>query len=402
MTWYDGSPAPDPRRDDAAPVGGGRARLRAAARAASDADPVPHDGTVAAAVDGRRPGAASAADGGSDHAPGEAGAGSRGASGVSASGDDALPPDGTDGDRERFGADRGLGRFGSDGDGERFGADGGLGRFGSDGDGERFGADGGLGRFGSDGDRERFGADDDLDRFGGAGEGEASAADRPRLVDLVRWRLVPRTAVIALGALLLVGGAVAVRSAAQPTGEPVAVEEPAITAAATTDGAAPDGAEQPATAAAEEPTVWVHVVGRVAAPGVVALPAGSRVGDAVGAAGGPLPDADLAALNLAAVVQDGAQVRVPAPGEEPVVADAADGTAGSSGGGAAGPAGGGVDVNTAPSTELQTLPGIGPVLAERIVAWREANGPFGSVDALLDVSGIGPAVLGQIRDLVRV
>ncbi|NHT17501.1 ComEA family DNA-binding protein [Cellulomonas sp. IC4_254] len=207
---------------------------------------------------------------------------------------------------------------------------------------------------------------------------------------------------MALGALLLVGGAVVVRSAAQPTGEPVAVEEPAITGAAATDGAGTDGAEQPATAPAEETTVWVHVVGRVAAPGVVALPAGSRVGDAVGAAGGPLPDADLAALNLAAVVQDGAQVRVPAPGEEPVVADAADGTAASSGGGAAGPAGGGVDVNTAPSTELQTLPGIGPVLAERIVAWREANGPFGSVDALLDVSGIGPAVLGQIRELVRV
>ncbi|TKR21919.1 ComEA family DNA-binding protein [Cellulomonas hominis] len=146
----------------------------------------------------------------------------------------------------------------------------------------------------------------------------------------------------------------------------------------------------------------MHVVGEVASPGVVPMPAGSRVADAVAAAGGALPGADLTALNLAAVVQDGAQIRVPAPGEEPVVVDEAGGGAGAGGGGPAGAAGGAVDVNTAGGAELQTLPGIGPVLAERIVAWREANGPFASVDALLDVSGIGPAVLGQIRDLVRV
>ncbi|MCG7286601.1 ComEA family DNA-binding protein [Cellulomonas sp. ACRRI] len=222
---------------------------------------------------------------------------------------------------------------------------------------------------------------------------------RPGLDGLVRWRVAPRTAGIALGALLLVGGAVALRSAGQPTGEPVAVEEPAVTAPATAQG---DG--EPGPAAAEEATVWVHVVGEVESPGVVAMPAGSRVADAVTAAGGALPGADLTALNLAAVVQDGAQIRVPAPGEEPLAADDTGGGAGAGGGGAggAGAGGGAVDVNAAGAAELQTLPGIGPVLAERIVAWREANGPFASVDALLDVSGIGPAVLGQIRDLVRV
>ncbi|MET0433896.1 MAG: ComEA family DNA-binding protein [Cellulomonas sp.] len=223
-------------------------------------------------------------------------------------------------------------------------------------------------------------------------EAEPAPGERLRLAGLVRWRLAPRTAAVALGALLLVGGAVALRSAAQPTADPVAVEEPAVTAPATA------AADQ--TAPAEGVTVWLHVVGQVVSPGVVALPAGSRVADAVAAAGGALPDADLAGLNLAAVVQDGAQIRVPAPGEEPAAdVGGADGVAGAPGAGASD---GVVDVNTAGSAELQGLPGIGPVLADRIVAWREANGPFGSVDALLDVSGIGPAVLGQIRELVRV
>jgi competence protein ComEA len=207
---------------------------------------------------------------------------------------------------------------------------------------------------------------------------------RPRLLDAVRWRVPSRTAVVALAALLLVGGAVALRAAAQPTGEPVSVEEPTVLATA-----------EPEPTASTDATVWVHVVGQVTSPGVVALPAGSRVGEAVAAAGGALPDADLAGLNLAAVVPDGAQVRVPAPGEAP------EGAAVEAVGG--GPAADGtVDVNTAGSGELQTLPGIGPVLADRIVAWRTEHGAFSDVDALRDVPGIGPAVLSQLRDLVRV
>jgi competence protein ComEA len=218
--------------------------------------------------------------------------------------------------------------------------------------------------------------------------GHPAGGSRARLLDAVRWRVPSRTAVVALAALALVAGAVALRAAAQPTGEPVSVEEPTVLATA-----------EPEPAVTTDATVWVHVVGQVASPGVVALPAGARVGEAVAAAGGALPDADLAGLNLAAVVADGAQVRVPAPGEAP------EGTAaGAEGGGTAGGAAGGgtVDVNTAGSGELQTLPGIGPVLADRIVAWREEHGAFPDVDALRDVPGIGPAVLTRLQDLVRV
>lgn len=221
-------------------------------------------------------------------------------------------------------------------------------------------------------------ADDDADEAAGRAPGA-----RPQWLDAVRWRVPPRTALVALAALVLVGGAVALRAAAQPTGEPVTVEEPTVLTSAS-----------PEPAATADATVWVHVVGQVASPGVVALPAGSRVGEAVAAAGGALPDADLAGLNLAAVVQDGAQVRVPAPGE--VVEPETDDT------GTGGTTGGAVDVNAAGAGELQTLPGIGPVLAERIVAWRTEHGAFADVDALRDVPGIGPSVLNQIRDLVRV
>lgn len=224
---------------------------------------------------------------------------------------------------------------------------------------------------------------------GPPGSRPADGDDRPRLLDAVRWRLPARTALVAVAALALVGGAVALRAAAGPTGEPVTVEEPVV---------APSASPQAEPTAEVDATVWVHVVGQVAAPGVVGLPAGSRVGEAVTAAGGALPDADLAGLNLAAVVQDGAQVRVPAPGEVPQPPP--DDGGGAGGGSAAG--GGTVDVNTAGAGELQALPGIGPVLADRIVAWRTEHGAFADVDALREVPGIGPAVLAQIRDLVRV
>jgi len=204
----------------------------------------------------------------------------------------------------------------------------------------------------------------------------------------VRWRVPPRTAALAVVALCLLGGAVALRAAATPSTPPVTLPEPAVSTPATDPaGAAPSGAASAAT-------VWVHVVGRVAAPGLVSLPAGSRVAEAIEAAGGALPDADLAAVNLAAPVQDGAQVHVPAHGE--VVAEAPAAAGAGSGQGAL------LDVNTASAADLEALPGVGPVLAERIVTWRAEHGRFADVDDLLDVPGIGPAVLGQIRDLVRV
>jgi competence protein ComEA len=152
----------------------------------------------------------------------------------------------------------------------------------------------------------------------------------------------------------------------------------------------------------------VHVTGAVAVPGVYALPPGSVVDDAVRVAGGAAAEADLDRLNLARLLKDGDQVLVPAAGATPParVESAAGGGAEPAAGGAepAAPAAstGPINVNTATQEELEALPGIGPALAARIVEHRNQHGPFASVEALVDVSGIGPAKLDVIRDLVRV
>ncbi|MFE6235768.1 ComEA family DNA-binding protein [Cellulosimicrobium sp. NPDC057862] len=232
-----------------------------------------------------------------------------------------------------------------------------------------------------------------------------------------RWALRPRTAVAALVVvLLLAAGVVLLRSPAGgvtpvaplettaaggpapgPDAEPVAPAGAGVT----TDG----GTAEPAGAAgggagtgaegAPSGGVVVHVVGQVATPGLVTVPADARVADALEAAGGATAEADLAALNLARTVTDGEQIVVPRPGEAVPAAGSAPPAAGTTAGGA-------VDLNAADAAALDALPGIGPVLAERIVAWREENGPFTTVDELGEVSGIGPAVLADVRDLVRV
>ncbi|RBY76067.1 competence protein ComEA [Geodermatophilus sp. TF02-6] len=138
-------------------------------------------------------------------------------------------------------------------------------------------------------------------------------------------------------------------------------------------------------------TVVVSVVGLVTRPGLVTLPEGARVADAVAAAGGLLPEADPASVNLAAVVTDGQQVTVGVPGA------AAAGAAPSGGGGS-----GLVDLNTATVADLDALPGIGPVLAQRIVDHREQHGRFTAVEQLDDVPGIGPAIYAELAELVTV
>jgi competence protein ComEA len=148
--------------------------------------------------------------------------------------------------------------------------------------------------------------------------------------------------------------------------------------------------------------VVVHVAGAVATPGVQRLPAGSRVVDAVDAAGGAAADADQTRINLAAPLEDGQQVYVPRVGE------LGGGAGAPGGGGAAGGEGAGdgpaavVDLNTAGVDELDALPGIGPAIAQAIVDHRDQNGPFASVDQLLDVRGIGEAKLEDLRDRVTV
>lgn len=147
-------------------------------------------------------------------------------------------------------------------------------------------------------------------------------------------------------------------------------------------------------------TVVVHVSGAVAQPGVVELLIGSRVVDALAQAGGPDDEADLSALNLARPLVDGEQVHVPVVGEAPPGGAASSGTAGGSA--AAGAPGAVVNINTAGPAELESLPGVGPALAGRIIAWREQNGLFRSVDELLAVSGIGEKTLAGFRDQVTV
>lgn len=153
--------------------------------------------------------------------------------------------------------------------------------------------------------------------------------------------------------------------------------------------------------------VVVHVAGAVASPGVVELPSGSRVVDAVRAAGGLRPDADPDRVNLAAEIADGQRVVIPALGQEvpPEVVPSGTATgrppADGPSDGEAGP-GGLVDLNVATAEELDRLPGVGPATAAAIISHRERDGPFTSVDGLLDVRGIGEAKLEALRDLVTV
>ena len=145
------------------------------------------------------------------------------------------------------------------------------------------------------------------------------------------------------------------------------------------------------TTSSQPQTVLVHIVGAVRAPGVVELDAGSRVTDALDAAGGPTADADPAQLNLAAPIAEGQRIAVPRIGE--IVATPPSGAGDES----AGP----VNLNTATAAELDTLPGIGPALADAIMQAR-AEHPFTTVDDLRRVRGIGDARFEQLRDLVTV
>lgn len=179
---------------------------------------------------------------------------------------------------------------------------------------------------------------------------------------------------------LLVAGGVTLRGwprpqpQVQPSGAPAA-----------------DVALRPLEGPSPAPSVMVHVAGEVRDPGVVTLPAGARVADAVRAAGGLRKGGRLGPTNLARVLSDGERIEI---GGVP-----ADSTSGPSG---AGPGGGPIDLNTATAAQLDELPGIGPVTAAKILAWRADNGRFSVVDELAEVPGIGPKTLEELRPLVRV
>ncbi len=180
---------------------------------------------------------------------------------------------------------------------------------------------------------------------------------------------------VALALLILVGQRLAQAGAAR---------EPEVVAAPL----------EPVTDAPMRAALVVHVVGEVRRPGLYRLRDGSRIADAVRRAGGARHGADLAALNLAAPLVDGVQVLVPSL----VTVEGAPSSGAGAGGGAASVST--VTLSSATIEELDELPGVGPITAQKIVDYRTEHGPFGSVDDLDAVPGIGPTRVEQLRDLV--
>jgi len=190
-----------------------------------------------------------------------------------------------------------------------------------------------------------------------------------------RWERWGMVMLFVVTCLMTVGGIAAVfASRPQPATFTILPPPPTVTAAPT----------------ATPLPVIVYVTGAVILPNqVLTLPAGSRISDVVTAAGGFTANADVAKVNLAGILQDGQQIHIPAIGDVvAVIPDAIISTTGL------------IDVNTATAEELTKLPGIGPALAGRIIAYREENGDFKSLDDLDLVSGIGPSILSQIAEMV--
>ena len=271
---------------------------------------------------------------------------------------------------------------------------------------------------------------------------EWEQADQPGTTRSTRWGLSSRVlllvAVLALVAVVWgvtqFSAAPRVEQIASPSATAESVQAVGAQQSPGTQSTAQPGANPSESAqgsASGEATVRVHVAGAVNNPGVYTLPAQGRTVDAIAAASGAAADADLDRVNLAGTLSDGVQIYVPHRGETAAPAqiqpnggtaqagqgNAANGAAqnGASQGGTqpqpartltpAGSAQKGstpVNINTATAEELQTLPRIGPAMAQRIIAWREAHGGFRSVDELDAVPGIGPSMLENLRPLVTV
>ncbi len=182
---------------------------------------------------------------------------------------------------------------------------------------------------------------------------------------------------------LIVGGTLGYFARPQPSSAPIVVSTPVPTST-------------PAPTPTPAP-IRIHVSGAVRQPAVYRLPPGSIVQDAVETAGGPAADADLDCINLALELQDQQQVYVPHQGEQSPPPPVSGGA--SEGDGAGGTL---VNINTATDAELETLPRVGPATAQRIIAHREANGPFETIEDIQDVSGIGPATFEGLKELITV
>ena len=230
----------------------------------------------------------------------------------------------------------------------------------------------------------------------------------------LRWRVGLRVAVLlAVLALCAAGGFWWQAAAGRPEVLPLSdvATGGSVGEASDDDGGGTarqpdDGETQEDPGAASERRLVVHVAGAVSKPGVVQLPSGSRVHQAIAAAGGAAPGAELDRLNLAQVLADGEKIHVPRDGEalQPDGAAGAPAEAGPDGvGGSTGGADGiKVNLNTATLEELDALPKVGPVLAQRILDWRQDHGTFKSVEELDAVDGVGPKMLEALLPLVTV
>jgi competence protein ComEA len=218
-----------------------------------------------------------------------------------------------------------------------------------------------------------------------------------------RLRSDPRVGVAVLACVAIAAGVAWFRSGIAPASPPPAPDTEVGAAHAGTTTTAPDRS----TTSSTVPSVLVvDVAGAVVAPRVVTLPAGARVIDAIDAAGGAQPGADLSRLNLAAPLADGSRVAVPMVGQptpalDPTAVSGAPSPAAGRDSGA-GADDGKVNVNTADAEALEALPGVGPATAAAIVQERESNGPFATIDDLDRVPGIGPAKLEQLRPMAEV
>jgi competence protein ComEA len=221
--------------------------------------------------------------------------------------------------------------------------------------------------------------------------------------------LIVVAAIVAVGLLVAGWAVLRARPVAVAVTPPVASSAPtgAPTGAPTDPGASP-GARASAVG------VVVHVLGAVRKPGLVTLAAGSRVQDAIAAAGGLAAKADPGELNLAQAVTDGQQIVVGTKNKP--AGEVRNGTAGGSGGSGSGGSGAGgsgaggsgtgsgqpVDLNAATPAELEELPGVGPVMAGKILAWRTENGRFSRVEELQEIDGVGPKTYAKLAPLCRV
>ena len=166
---------------------------------------------------------------------------------------------------------------------------------------------------------------------------------------------------------------------------------------ATTEVRASPGATRSAPARESRPEIYVHLLGQVEHPGLFVLHDGDRALDAVAAAGGFTPTADQGQLNLARPLVDGEQIVVPAIGEAPPVVSGLPPP-----GSGASAAGGKINLNSADQAALETLPRVGPALAQRILDWRNTNGRFTAIEDLMSVTGIGEKTFDGLKALVTV